>query len=202
MHRGQRQPPPLQLARRSCWPTLSCRCEAAPESSAFSPPFPGHDPRGCRTLQAVILHMIASILPVAEHHLWSSKMDPPQATLHFTPSMLNAMVSIDTDAMLQPVRDGAGERLPLHMAEALVNFLARMAFLLANDGRDADMAALRAHTLALLSEALDLWPTVGSVFSNTVQWLQLFKTSWHAALDAMWRLVAQASHSVWRIALS
>ena len=46
------------------------------------------------------------------------------------------------------------------MAEALVNFLARMAFLLANDGRDADVAALRAHTLALLSEALGLWPSV------------------------------------------
>ena len=58
-------------------------------------------------------------------------------------------------------REGAGERLPGHMAEALVNFLARMAFLLANDGRDADVAALRAHTLALLSEALGLWPTVG-----------------------------------------
>lgn len=59
-------------------------------------------------------------------------------------------------------REGAGERLPGHMAEALVNFLARMAFLLANDGRDADVAALRVHTLALLSEALGLWPTVRS----------------------------------------
>lgn len=46
------------------------------------------------------------------------------------------------------------------MAEAVVNFLCRMAFLLANDGRDADIAALRAHTLALLSDALELWPTV------------------------------------------
>ncbi len=39
-------------------------------------------------------------------------------------------------------------------------FLSRMAFLLANDGRDADLAALRSHTLALLSDALQLWPSV------------------------------------------
>ncbi len=65
-----------------------------------------------------------------------------------------------------------GERLPGHMAEALVNFLARMAFLLANDGRDADVAALRAHTLALLSEALGLWPSVGQRSKVFIEFLR------------------------------
>ena len=35
------------------------------------------------------------------------------------------------------------ERLAPHLAEAVISFLARMAFLLANDQRDADLHALK-----------------------------------------------------------
>lgn len=68
--------------------------------------------------------------------------------------------------------DASGKgAMPLQLAEAILFFLGRIALALAAEQRDPDSLALHAHSLALLSEAMALWPQVHESICHLLSFL-------------------------------
>ena len=80
-------------------------------------------------------------LAMLVNHKQRLRLEEPSVPQSFRLEHLILRKYLISQIFLNPGRER--ERLAPHLAEAIISFLARMAFLLANDQRDADLHALK-----------------------------------------------------------